>query len=218
MTLTGLSLVSVGDGIREPVTSIFSIFWVWAVSSLAGSTAVDCCACAIGAAKLTTMPALSAFMTANDSFFRCILFISKSPQRKIMRPRKQNKNDSRCRKQVAPYPVAESGGNENTPPLQCRHFGCCKFATRPAVHCTTFLCPLRPKPGTKVPVLRRGAAQQFVDEAAGFGRHERSAGRTRRGADPRGPYARAPRPRSASAAMNGRLTASPCTRQIATEK
>ncbi len=45
MTLTGLSLVSVGDGIREPVTSIFSIFWVWAVSMLAGAGGVvDCCA------------------------------------------------------------------------------------------------------------------------------------------------------------------------------
>ena len=32
MTLTGLSLVSVGEGMREPVTSIFSIFWAWAVS------------------------------------------------------------------------------------------------------------------------------------------------------------------------------------------
>ena len=94
------------------------------------------------------------------------------PQRKIMRPRNKNKNDSRCRKQVAHYPYAERGSNENTRPLQWRDFGCCKFATHPAVQCTTFLRPGRPKSETKVPVLGHGATQHFGGGAVGFGRRE----------------------------------------------
>ncbi len=84
ITLTGLTLSVVSGARRDPVTSIFSIFksGVTALVTSLRTGDVGVCACAltaIGAARLTTMPALNAFMTASESFFRCILFIANSP-------------------------------------------------------------------------------------------------------------------------------------------
>src|SRR5947207_2764937 len=67
MMVIGLVLSRFGDtGRREPVTVSFSIL------SAGGGAG---CAYAYGADMPTRIPALSAWATASDSFFLCILFI-----------------------------------------------------------------------------------------------------------------------------------------------
>ena len=120
ITLTGLTLSSVGEGRREPVISTLSILCgvVAAVVVAAGAPAacaritgdgdvvvcdelgagVASCALATGAARLTTMPAPSAFMTASDIFFRCILFMRIPPRNGSCG--QENESDSRSRKRL----------------------------------------------------------------------------------------------------------------------